>query len=534
MRALGFCVSVAHAEYMAWMFTEKGLPSVAVTGDTPTEAREAAIRRLERGELTTLFTVDLFNEGVDIPAVDTVLFLRPTESATVFLQQLGRGLRRHAEKPCLTVLDFIGNARREFRFDRRFKALLGGTTRQVKAAIEQGFPYLPPGCAMHLDAQSTRAVLDNIQHSIGSGVQWLSSELAALGIGTPLRQFLSDAGVTTTELYANDRSYTSLCEHAFGVPVLDEKLRELHARFRTILHVTDDERLEFLRRVAGDEPLPARADVPSSARAEPVEARERTSREPRLAAMTAAALVDCRKPADAFATLEEARRQPTFRRELGELLDVLDDDRRDATFPWQDSRRIRPVPLHVHARYRQEEVLAALGAGNGTLPRLQAGVYFVERENMDVLFVTLKKSESGFSPSTMYRDFAMSPTRFHWETQNTAHPSSGAGRRYLEKTSTVLLFVREYRKQPNGVAEPYCFLGPVTLESASGERPMQIVWRLGRDAGAPVPPGDAGGGVERGLSHHAGAPGATCASSATSACTAAARRPAPRIARATA
>lgn len=97
---------------------------------------------------------------------------------------------------------------------------------------------------------------------------------------------------------------------------------------------------------------------------------------------------------------------------------------------------------------------------------------------MDVLFVTLKKSESGFSPSTMYRDFAMSPTRFHWETQNTAHPGSGAGRRYLEKTSTVLLFVREYRKQPNGVAEPYCFLGPVTLESASGERPMQIVWGL--------------------------------------------------------
>ncbi|WP_049768630.1 DEAD/DEAH box helicase family protein [Anaeromyxobacter sp. Fw109-5] len=193
MRALGFCVSVAHAEYMARTFTEKGLPSVAVTGDTPGEAREGAIRRLERGELTTLFTVDLFNEGVDIPAVDTVLFLRPTESATVFLQQLGRGLRRHAEKPCLTALDFIGNARREFRFDRRFKAILGGTTRQVKAAIEQGFPYLPPGCAMHLDHLATRAVLDNIQHSIGAGVQWLSSELAALGIGTPLRQFLRDA-----------------------------------------------------------------------------------------------------------------------------------------------------------------------------------------------------------------------------------------------------------------------------------------------------------------------------------------------------
>jgi hypothetical protein len=461
MRALGFCVSVAHAEYMARKFTEAGLASAAVTGDTPGEARDLAIRRLEKGELQALFTVDLFNEGVDIPTVDTILFLRPTESATVFLQQLGRGLRRHEEKPCLTVLDFIGNARREFRFDCRFKALLGGTTRQVREQIEQEFPYLPPGCAMQLDPLARRAVLDNIRASIGAGVQWLSSELLACGFGTTLRDFLRDAGVSLQELYANDRSFTSLQEHAFGTPVLTEAQRELHARLRAVLHVTDDERLSFLRRVAGEgAPAPLAATTP---------------REFRLAAMLAAALIDCRRPADALAELERARSSPLFRTELAQVLDVLDDDRRDVTTPWQS---LRPVPLHLHARYRQEEVLAALGAGNGTIPRLQAGVFYVEPENVDLLFVTLRKSESGFSPSTMYRDYAMSPTRFHWESQNTAHPGSPTGRRYLEKTSTVLLFVREHRKQPNGVAEPYCFLGPASLESASGERPMQIVWRL--------------------------------------------------------
>lgn len=97
-----------------------------------------------------------------------------------------------------------------------------------------------------------------------------------------------------------------------------------------------------------------------------------------------------------------------------------------------------------------------------------------------MLFVTLKKGEAGFSPSTMYRDYAMSPTRFHWETQNVAHAGTPSVKRMVAGTSAVLLFVRELRKQANGVAEPYCFLGPVTLESASGERPMQIVWRLAR------------------------------------------------------
>jgi superfamily II DNA or RNA helicase len=95
VRALGFYVSVAHAEYMARRFTEAGLPSIAVSADTPNEDRATALTQLRAGQVRALFAVDLFNEGVDLPEVDTIMFLRPTESALVFLQQLGRGLRRH-------------------------------------------------------------------------------------------------------------------------------------------------------------------------------------------------------------------------------------------------------------------------------------------------------------------------------------------------------------------------------------------------------------------------------------------------------
>ncbi len=111
-RALGFCCSRAHAEDMAREFSERGIPSAAVYSDANGEYsadRNEAIEKLKSGELRVIFSVDMFNEGVDIPSVDMVLFLRPTESPVVFLQQLGRGLRRDKGKTYLNVLDFIGN-----------------------------------------------------------------------------------------------------------------------------------------------------------------------------------------------------------------------------------------------------------------------------------------------------------------------------------------------------------------------------------------------------------------------------------------
>lgn len=116
VKGLGFCVSIAHAQFMARYFNTHGIPSMALTGDSPDEERNAAKQRLVSGELRFLFVVDIYNEGVDIPEVNTVLFLRPTESLTVFLQQLGRGLRLAENKDCLTVLDFIGQANKKDSF----------------------------------------------------------------------------------------------------------------------------------------------------------------------------------------------------------------------------------------------------------------------------------------------------------------------------------------------------------------------------------------------------------------------------------
>lgn len=137
MRALGFCVSVQHARYMARIFHEHGIASRAIWADSPTHEREAALNALRDGEIRVLFSVDLFNEGVDLPDVDTLLMLRPTESSTLFLQQLGRGLRRSDHKAVCTVLDFVGLHRTEFRFDRKLRVLLverAGSSRNRYAA----------------------------------------------------------------------------------------------------------------------------------------------------------------------------------------------------------------------------------------------------------------------------------------------------------------------------------------------------------------------------------------------------------------
>lgn len=111
-QALGFCCSREHAREMAKEFSKRGIPSVAVFSDASgeyTEDRNVAIRQLKQGKIRVIFSVDMFNEGVDITSVDMVMFLRPTESPIVFLQQLGRGLRKCRGKEFLTVLDFIGN-----------------------------------------------------------------------------------------------------------------------------------------------------------------------------------------------------------------------------------------------------------------------------------------------------------------------------------------------------------------------------------------------------------------------------------------
>src|SRR5690606_17990283 len=160
-RAIGFCVNMEHAKFMAEKFILAGLRADYLTSAN-TQNREGVRYQLLKKEINYLFVVDIFNEGVDIPEIDTALFLRPTESLTIFLQQLGRGLRLAEDKDCLTVLDFVGNSRPEYNFENKFRALIGKTITTVKKEIEDNFPHLPLGCSVILEKKAKEIILENI------------------------------------------------------------------------------------------------------------------------------------------------------------------------------------------------------------------------------------------------------------------------------------------------------------------------------------------------------------------------------------
>lgn len=466
MRALGFCVSINHAEYMADRFRRKGIPAAALSASSTQSERTDSLRALRDGAIKALFAVDLFNEGLDIQEIDTLLFLRPTESPVVFLQQLGRGLRRIEGKAVVTVLDFIGQQHRRFRFEARFKALLGGDRRHVLRQIKDDFPYLPPGCYISLDRQSVKAILDNMQGMIGSRHSQLSERLHELG-DVNLSEFLENSGFSLENIYFGSRpGWTVIRRQAGYVLDTDPDEAMLGRAIARMLHVDDPDRVGTYSRWL--------------AQTTPPDVSMLDYRELRLANMLHFSLWSANPESTTLqASLDRIWRNPNVVSELRELLEVL--GARASRLALHAG--LEPeIPLRLHARYSRDELLAALGEATAERPRSwREGVRWIERYRMDVFLVTLNKSERHFSPTTRYRDYPISPTLFHWESQSTTRASSPTGQRYIQhqgRGSRVLLFVRESNLGDGLGASPFLFLGPASYVSHQGDRPMAIVWRL--------------------------------------------------------
>lgn len=467
MRALGFCVSKEHARFMARRFTDAGVRSVALTGDDPPDVRAQCLRELQAGDLRCVFSVEVLGEGVDVPDVDVVLLLRPTASPTVFAQQLGRGLRRAAGKGHLTVVDLIGQHRREFRFEDRLRAILDTRRGPVVEQVRNDFPFLPAGCTVDLDRQSRAIVLENLRAAVRrSRWQTLVSDLRAEPDGTTLLEFLDRRDHRLEDVYRGDRSWTLLrrdANHSTPAPV-DAGLEQRCLRsLGRLTHVDDPERVAFYRELL-DRSVPP---------------REFDGRRSRLLTMLAWGLRSGAVAADSVSQFFVALwKETTVRGELVELLDVLDNRSRTRAAP---SVLPPEIPLTLHARYSRQEVIAALGFGGGPKPKVtQGGILWVPQAQSDVFFVDLHKAERDYSPTTMYRDYAINRELFHWESQSRQTPRQPTVQRYIEHHecgTRVLLFVRERKTFELGT-QPFMFLGPVTYVDHRGERPVAFTWRL--------------------------------------------------------
>ncbi|MEU7076319.1 DUF3427 domain-containing protein [Streptomyces sp. NPDC046409] len=469
MRALGFCVSVAHAHFMAKYFQRAGINARALSGETPRHERKAALDDLRAGSLKVIFSVDLFNEGLDIPDVDTLLLLRPTSSATVFLQQLGRGLRRTEDKAVLTVLDFIGQHRKEFRFEAQFRALTNLTRNRLLVNIEQGFPQLPSGCQIVLEPKAKSLIVENIRNQISINVTQLAREVADYA-EPRLAEYLKESGRDIKEVYrGSGNSWTGLLRRA---KILNSEAPTdepaLLKRVSAFLHVDDPLRVAAYSKLLVD-------GAPTY--------DQLSEQDQAYARMFFFSLWPL---GGGFASYQEGfttlSPQKAFRDELHQVLAHALEQADHVPLPLLGTQA--SLPLTVHASYSREEILPALGQSTvgGFMPgHFREGVKWCEGIQTDALLITLEKDEKDFSPETRYKDYARSDSLFHWESQNQTSESSPTGVRYQthnKRGTHVLLFVRRYKKTDIGGPQPWILLGPADYVEHKGSNPMGIVWKL--------------------------------------------------------
>ena len=464
-RALVFCVSVAHARFMAAQLDRAGIKAACVVGDTPPDERRRAPERLARGEVAALVTCDLYNEGVDLPMVDTLLLLRPTQSPVLFQQQIGRGLRLAPGKEGCLILDFVGRHRQDFRFDRLLSTLTGLPRGQLVEAVDMGFGSLPPGCHIHLQRQAREQVLGSLRRLVQHNWRRLRTELQAYaalrGRSTVrLAAFLREQAIELDDLYrsAGRSGWANLKRDAglLATPAGPED-DYFGRRFGDLLHVDDPARTDLLLKVA--EPTASYAP--------------QTASEQRLLQMLAYQVDgQTHQKGGGESFLERLRAQPEHLAELAELGEVLQSQSRlrQRAIPG-----LEDCPLCLHAAYGVREILTAVGwlSAERRTP-FQAGVLALPDRQQELLFVTLDKRE-GYHAKIAYHDYAISAERFHWQSQNAAGPQTPAGRRYLDSPGNgwgFQLFVRTAKGQP------YRACGPVVLEQAEGNKPMSIHWRL--------------------------------------------------------
>ncbi|MFE7382571.1 DUF3427 domain-containing protein [Streptomyces zhihengii] len=468
MRALGFCVSVVHAEFMAEFFRAAGLAAEALSGETPRDRRKTALDDLRSGKLQVIFSVDLFNEGLDVPDVDTLLLLRPTSSATVFLQQLGRGLRRSEDKAVLTVLDFIGHHRTEFRFEEQFRALTNLTRNRLLDHIEHDFPQLPSGCQIILERKAKDLIMSNIRSQIGVNVTQLAREVRQYA-EPQLAGYLRESGRELKELYRGSGTWTGLLRRAGLVSsTAPEGEAALLKRASAFLHVDDPHRVAAYSLLLSDD-APAYADL---------DAREQ--------AYARMLFFSVWPLGGGYTSYQEGfdalRQQAAFRDELRQVLayNLAHTDH----VPVPLLGELAGLPLTIHATYSREEILPALGQSfiGGFMPaHFREGVKWCENVDTDALLITLEKDEKDFSPQTRYHDYALNDHRFHWESQNQTSETSPTGARYRthkELGTHVLLFVRRYKKTDIGGPQPWMLLGPADYVEHKGSKPMGITWEL--------------------------------------------------------
>ena len=471
-RALCFCVNKRHADFMAEQLRLHGFNAQSLTSDTPAEERKQLAKDLRDGTLHYLCVVDIFNEGVDIPEVDTVLFLRPTESLTIFLQQLGRGLRLSAGKTELTVLDFVAQANRKYDFASRFRALTLNPEKNIQKQIKEGFTFLPLGCSIVMEKKARQYILDNISNAIYNKNRIVKEINSYASIPT-LSQFLENNAQDIRILYTGSNCWSSLKRAAGRISYTDDAVtKRLEKGMANLIHHNTASFLRFVERfINGEDVYKAEANKTYAIMLYYALFQDKISK---------AGVSSINGALD----LIHAPQYTCFKQEISEITSYLLANLEIKTTPISGTF----IPgLELYGCYTREEVFTLVGRQTAEVKMQGAasGVFNLPEHNATLLFVTLNKSEKDFSPSTQYNDYLINEEYFHWQSQNTDSHSNNGGKRYTEQLQTknkIILFVREEKKDGFGNTSPFHCFGLVDYVSSHDDFPMNVTWKLHKPA----------------------------------------------------
>lgn len=470
VRALCFCVDKNHAKFMNAKFTLAGLKTDVLTSDDDDRHRNIVKKRLQAGTINYLFVVDLFNEGVDIPEIDTILFLRPTESATVFLQQFGRGLRLHKDKDHLTVLDFVGHSRAEFSYKERFEALIGRHSQNIKDEIEGGFANAPFGCKIILEEKAKEEIIANIEgylRSLNKGriIKEIAAYYKQAKDAFSLKGFLTYSHVPFHKVYGS-MTWGELCQLA-GVRK-DVSVHAAQIKYAVKKKWLATDSFSYFKQLLRFADSGFKCDTTKF-----------TELEQRYAVMLYYDLYDKAGSYTSIAQMfNDLASDALFVQEFKEVVEYLKDK---CVAPEKEDNSVYKNwnPLRLHGVYTKAQIQAALGLS--TLARKSPSREGVERLKdikLEAMYVDIiKKREEG--SMTAYKDYAQNREFFHWETQNRVSEGSREAEAYRNGENNMLLFVRQQVEHPDfGCRMGFTYLGQVTMNSIEGSKPMQIVWHL--------------------------------------------------------
>lgn len=501
MCGLGFCTNVEHAQYMSQEFNQLGFHTTYLTGQDSSAQRQKVIRELEdpHHSLELIFTVDIFNEGIDIPKLNLLLFLRPTESPTIFIQQLGRGLRKTDDKEFVTVLDFIGNYQKSFVIPL---ALSGQTSQKsfdkdsLRVAVTHEFADLPGGSYVDLASVTKKEILhkiDSIKLNSAAMLKTLYYQFKRdIGRSPELLDFLySDQAPGLTFFIKKYKSWVETKRKMDDLHSLDKEVLNDSLVLRMVSWLEQQFPIKWpydllllqcgfnIQRITVEDVKKSLEDTFH------LKIKNTNIHDNLIKRSMERLSTPHKKQQWSFGTVEENTFilqlniferlcHPRFGPYIKERIQYgLTEFRRMNNLEALLSSELQ---LTLYQTYTRNELIHLFQSTD------QEGTWRegVRRVNNNYLiFITLNKSKK-VEDHLLYKDYFIDPHHFHWQSQNQTSHASTVGQNFInhrQREYKIHLFVRKFNEM-HDITLPFIYLGKVDYVSSNGDKPMNVIWKL--------------------------------------------------------